>query len=81
MKSVKLEIRCSWSPEQKSIKVVYPGWPFSTVSDDPKSKRYHPHLYRKLAQTLRRKGSPGPEVNPTPGMQAAWVKDPSLEEG
>jgi hypothetical protein len=36
----------------------------STVSNDPKSKRYHPNLYRKLATELRDAGLPHP--NPSP---------------
>jgi len=36
----------------------------STVSNDPKSKRYHPNLYRKLATVLRDAGLPHP--NPSP---------------
>jgi hypothetical protein len=36
----------------------------STVSNDPKSKRYHPNLFRKLAATLRDAGLPHP--NPSP---------------
>lgn len=28
----------------------------STVSNDPKSKRYHPNLYQKLAKVLEARG-------------------------
>lgn len=36
----------------------------STVSNDPKSKRYHPDIYRKLARVLCDAGLPAPAATP-----------------
>jgi hypothetical protein len=34
----------------------------STVSRDPKSKRFHPNLFHKLARCLKQAGAPHPEM-------------------
>ena len=35
----------------------------TTVSGDPNNARGHVHLYRKLAEALRKKGAPAPKVD------------------
>jgi len=60
MKSVKLEVRVWFDPKSGHIKIAGRGLTASTVSNDPKSKRYHPNLYSKLAKVLETSGAPRP---------------------
>ena len=53
-----------FNPDSGHIHIAAKGAFISTVSNDPKSKRYHPNLFRKLAATLRDAGLPHP--NPSP---------------
>lgn len=61
-KSIELQVRVWFDPGSGHIKLAGRGLTASTVSNDPKSKRYHPNLYRKLATALREAGAPAPEV-------------------
>ena len=65
-KSVKLEVRVWYDDRSRHIKLAGKGLNRSTVSNDPDSKRYHPNLYRKLANFLREAGAPAP-VMENPG--------------
>jgi len=60
MKSVKLEVRVWYDPKSRYIKIAGPRLTASTVSDDPKSKRYHPNLFKKLSKVLVEAGVPAP---------------------
>ena len=62
VKSAKLELRVWYDEKAKRIKLAGKGLTASTVSNDPRSKRYHPNLYRKLAKFLSDTGLPAPEV-------------------
>jgi hypothetical protein len=59
-KSISLALRVWYDPDSKHIKLAGPGLTASTVSNDPKSKRHHPNLYRKLARALAEQGAPSP---------------------
>jgi hypothetical protein len=61
-KSISLHLRAWYDPNSGHIKLAGPGLTASTVSNDPKSKRFHPNLYKKLAKALRDEGKPGPPV-------------------
>lgn len=61
MRSVKLEVRVWFDPKSGHIKIVGPGLTASTVSNDPRSKRFHPNLYRKLTRVLEASGAPYPD--------------------
>jgi hypothetical protein len=50
---VKLDLRFWYDPASRHIKLAGAGLSASTVSDDPKSKRYHSSLYKKLARLVR----------------------------
>lgn len=62
-RSVKLELRAWFDERSGHIKIAGPGLTASTVSNDPRSKRYHPNLYRKLSAALRNAGAPAPGPN------------------
>lgn len=55
-KSVVVSVRI-WmkGPDRIGIASREAGF-ISTVSNDPKSKRYHPNLYKKLEKVLRDRG-------------------------
>jgi hypothetical protein len=59
-KSISLQIRAWYDPTSGYIKLAGPGLTALTVSNDPKSKRFHPNLYTKLAKALRDQGNPSP---------------------
>ncbi len=59
-KSVKLEIQTWYDERSGHIKLAGKGLTASTMSNDPKSKRYHPNLYRKLTKLPRDAGAPAP---------------------
>ncbi|KKW89720.1 hypothetical protein [Sphingobium chungbukense] len=61
MKTVKLDCGIWYNDESGHIHIAAAGAFISTVSNDPKSKRYHPNLYRKMAKALRDAGAPAPE--------------------
>ncbi|MYF93586.1 MAG: hypothetical protein F4047_10975 [Caldilineaceae bacterium SB0670_bin_27] len=62
-KSVHFETRI-WLKHDGRIAIASNDAGFiSTVSNDPKSKRYHPHLFRKLAAVLRDEDVPAPKGN------------------
>lgn len=61
MKTVNLNVGIWFNEESGHIHIAGQGAFISTVSNDPKSKRYHPNLYRKMAKTLRDAGVPAPE--------------------
>ncbi|MES2020855.1 MAG: hypothetical protein V4460_06095 [Pseudomonadota bacterium] len=61
-KSINLELRVWYDEKSRHIKLAGTGLTASTVSNDPKSKRYHPNLFRKLAVALRQAGAPAPEL-------------------
>lgn len=46
-----------WLGNDGHIRIARKGGGFiSTVSADPESKRYHPHLYKKLKEVLQNLG-------------------------
>jgi hypothetical protein len=59
-KSLSLNVRVWWDPQTRYIKLAGKGLTASTVSNDPKSRRYHPNLFRKLATALREADLPAP---------------------
>jgi hypothetical protein len=61
-KSITLQLRAWYDPKSGYIKLAGPGLTASTVSNDPKSKRYHPNLYKKLSKALRDEGKPAPKL-------------------
>lgn len=61
-KSIELTLRIWFDEKSCYIKLAGPGLTASTVSNDPKSKRYHPNLYMKLAAALREAGAPAPKA-------------------
>ena len=62
-KSVPIELRIWFDPKSRYIKLAGPELTASTVSNDPKSKRFHPNLYKKLARVLREAGVPSPDAH------------------
>ena len=64
-KSIELKLRVWYDDKSRQIKLAGQGLTASTVSNDPKSKRYHPNLYRKLAVALKEAGVPAPEASDT----------------
>ena len=61
-KSIEMQLRVWFDPASRHIKLAGPQLTASTVSNDPRSKRYHPNLYRKLATALREAGAPAPDA-------------------
>ena len=59
-KSAELTVRVWFDPASAHIKLAGWGLTASTVSNDPKSKRYHPNLYMKLGRALRAAGAAAP---------------------
>ena len=51
VRSVEFKTRI-WMKRPGRIAIAGAGF-ISTVSNDPKSKRYHPNLYKKLERVLR----------------------------
>ncbi len=62
-KTVRLDVGVWFNEASGHIHVAAKGAFISTVSNDPRSKRYHPNLYRKLADCLRGAGAPHPSVD------------------
>ena len=63
-KTVRLDVGIWFNDQTGQIHIAAKGKFISTVSGDPKSKRYHPNLYDKLAAVLRDADKPHP--NPSP---------------
>ncbi|MBY0284783.1 MAG: hypothetical protein K2W81_12580 [Sphingomonas sp.] len=63
-KTVRLNVGIWFNDRTGQIHIAAKGQFISTVSADPKSKRYHPNLYRKLAATLRDADKPHPNRSP-----------------
>jgi hypothetical protein len=61
-KSVSVDVRVWYDPNSRHIKLAGQGLTASTVSNDPKSVRYDPNLYKKLTKLLRDAGAPAPPV-------------------
>ncbi|ALR21954.1 hypothetical protein ATN00_18295 [Sphingobium baderi] len=61
-KTVKLDVGIWFNEASGHIHVAARGAFISTVSNDPRSKRYHPNLYGKLAACLRDAGASHPSV-------------------
>ncbi|MDZ4691454.1 MAG: hypothetical protein SH849_09065 [Terricaulis sp.] len=59
-KTVKLDVGVWFNEKSGHIHIAAKDAFISTVSNDPDSKRYHPNLYRKLAQVLKDKASSHP---------------------
>ena len=53
-KSVRFEVGAWHDTDTGQIHLTIPSHPrfHTTVSNDPKSVRYHPNLYRKLSEVL-----------------------------
>jgi len=58
---MKLELRIWYDESQKRIKLAGKGLTASTVSNDPKSERYHKNLFMKLNRCLKEAGLPHQE--------------------
>ena len=63
-KTVRLDAGIWYNSKTGHIHIAAKNEFISTVSGDPKSRRYHPNLYLKLTKTLERAGLPHP--NPSP---------------
>jgi hypothetical protein len=61
-KSEKLELWVLFDEKSGRIKMAGKGLTASSISGDPASKRYHPNLYRKIAEFLRAEGKPAPSI-------------------
>lgn len=61
-KSIELTLRVWFDPASGHIKLAGRGLTASTVSNDPKGKRYHPNLYMKLGRALRSAGAAAPQT-------------------
>jgi hypothetical protein len=59
-KTARLDVGIWFNERTGHIHIGAKGQFISTVSDDPKSKRYHPNLYRKLTASLADAGLPHP---------------------
>lgn len=60
-RTVRLDVGIWYNEASGHIHVAAKDSFISTVSADPASKRYHPNLYRKLADCLRNAGAPAPD--------------------
>jgi hypothetical protein len=60
-KTVRIDAGIWFNEDTKHIHIAAKGAFITTVCNDPDSKRYHPNLYGKLAQCLRKAGAPAPE--------------------
>lgn len=63
-KTARLDVGIWFNPDTGHIHIAAKGQFISTVSPDPRSKRYHPNLYRKPAAALRESGKPHPDPSP-----------------
>lgn len=63
-KTARLDVGDWWNEASGYIHIAAKDAFISTVSNDPKSKRYHPNLYKKLSKALADAGVPHP--NPSP---------------
>ena len=63
-KTAKLDVGIWFNESTGHIHIAAKKQFISTVSNDPKSKRYHPNLYCKLSQALQEADKPHP--NPSP---------------
>jgi hypothetical protein len=61
-KSINLELRVWYDEKSRHIKLAGKGLTASTVSNDPASVRYHPNLFKKLAEALREADVPAPDI-------------------
>ncbi|WP_123905534.1 hypothetical protein [Sphingobium cloacae] len=59
-KTIRLDVGVWFNEASGHIHIAAKDAFISTVSNDPRSKRYHPNLYRKLAACLRDGGVPHP---------------------
>lgn len=83
-KSIKLKLRVWYDHRSKHIKMAGEELTASAASDDPKSKRYNPNLYAKLARRLRAAGVPAPngawdKFFDAPGVDLTERKQPEAE--
>jgi hypothetical protein len=60
-KTVRLDVGIWYNEATGHIHLAARDGLISTVSGDPKSKRYHLNLFLKLANSLRDAGMPSPE--------------------
>ena len=65
-RTVRLDVGIWYNEKTGHIHVAAKDSFISTVSADPASKRYHPNLYGKLANCLRRAGVEAPNDEGTP---------------
>lgn len=59
-KTIRLDLSVWYDDKSHHIKLAGKGLTATTVSNDPKSKRYHANLYLKLARCLKEAGVPAP---------------------
>lgn len=59
-KTARLDVGIWFNADTGHIHLAAKGQFISTVSNDPKSKRFHANLYRKLGKALRDAGKPYP---------------------
>jgi hypothetical protein len=59
-KTVRLDVGIWFNEATGHIHIAAKNGFISTVSSDPKSKRFHPNLFRKLTKCLRDAGAATP---------------------
>jgi hypothetical protein len=63
-KTARLDVGIWFNKDTGRIHIAAIDHFISTVSNDPRSKRYHPNLYKKRSAALRNADKPHP--NPSP---------------
>lgn len=62
-KTIYLQVGVWYNEDHDRIHIAATKEFITTVNANPKSKRGHPNLFKKLARSLREHGVPAPEIN------------------